>query len=199
MISGHETCSIYNSLKLHFSRENYDSIKYKFHTKINVDSYNKRRDKYLFEKTALKYKTKRKIAEFCVSNFITDKTYIAEFSEDCLIDYYRKISHLKNIIKEDFKKIGEKENRSLKHFLETQVMDSIIGMYLSEEISLETFAIFNKVLNFIPNVKKKLNDPLGIYTKTYHKAFKYSPFVTSDKEEMRKLILNNLKIFEFGP
>ena len=36
----------------------------------------------------------------------------------------------------------------------------ILKLSLSRSISLETFAVLDMILNFIPNLDKKLNDPI---------------------------------------
>ena len=46
--------SLYNSLKLHFETD-YDAVKYNYKTRVNPQSFFKRRDKYFFAKLAKTY------------------------------------------------------------------------------------------------------------------------------------------------
>ena len=50
-----EVYSTYVALKTHFSRKTYDYFKYNGTVKVSIEKYNKRPDKYFFEKIAKKY------------------------------------------------------------------------------------------------------------------------------------------------
>ncbi len=72
-----ETYQHYLSLKNHFTNPKYDFFKYGAKTRASMASFNKRRDKYWFEKTSRKYSDKE-VVDFLVSNFVstdTHKTY----------------------------------------------------------------------------------------------------------------------------
>jgi uncharacterized membrane protein len=58
----------YLSLKNHFTNPKYDFFKYGAKTRASVTSFNKRRDKYWFEKTSRKYNDEE-VVKFLVSNF----------------------------------------------------------------------------------------------------------------------------------
>ena len=59
----------YLALKSHFSNEKYDYFKYNKKVRASVASFNKRSDKYWFEKSSRKYNDKE-IIDFLVSNFV---------------------------------------------------------------------------------------------------------------------------------
>ena len=59
----------YLALKSHFSNEKYDYFKYNKKVRASVASFNKRSDKYWFEKSSRKYNDKE-IVNFLVSNFV---------------------------------------------------------------------------------------------------------------------------------
>jgi hypothetical protein len=56
-------------LKNHFSNPKYDYFKYK-KTRATLTSFNKRKDRYFFEKTSRKYGDKE-IVDFLVANFVS--------------------------------------------------------------------------------------------------------------------------------
>ena len=49
-MTGYEAFSLYESLKLHFTKESYDFFKYNGKTKVSVQSFENRKDKYHFYK-----------------------------------------------------------------------------------------------------------------------------------------------------
>ena len=63
-----ETYQHYLSLKNHFTNPKYDFFKYGARTRASMTSFNKRKDKYWFEKTSRKYSDKE-VVDFLVSNF----------------------------------------------------------------------------------------------------------------------------------
>jgi hypothetical protein len=67
-VSPFETYQHYLSLKNHFTNPKYDFFKYGAKTRASVTSFNKRKDKYWFEKTSRKYSDKE-VVDFLVSNF----------------------------------------------------------------------------------------------------------------------------------
>ena len=65
-----ETYQTYLSIKNHFSSPRYDYFKYGGRSRAKITAFNKRKDKYWFEKTSRKYADKN-IVDFLVSNFVT--------------------------------------------------------------------------------------------------------------------------------
>ena len=65
-----ETYQHYLSLKNHFTNPKYDFFRYGAKTRATVASFNKRKDKYWFEKTSRKY-SDNEVVQFLVSNFIS--------------------------------------------------------------------------------------------------------------------------------
>ena len=68
IVTPFETYQHYLSLKNHFTNPKYDFFKYGAKTRASMTSFNKRKDKYWFEKTSRKY-SNEEIVDFLVSNF----------------------------------------------------------------------------------------------------------------------------------
>ncbi len=69
-VTPYETYQTYLSMKSHFTNPKYDFFKYGGKSRATVSSFNKRKDKYWFEKTSRKY-SDQEILDFLLSNFIT--------------------------------------------------------------------------------------------------------------------------------
>ena len=69
-VTPYETYQTYLSMKSHFTNSKYDFFKYGGKSRATVSSFNKRKDKYWFEKTSRKY-SDQEILDFLLSNFIT--------------------------------------------------------------------------------------------------------------------------------
>ena len=68
IVTPFETYQHYLSLKNHFTNPKYDFFKYGAKTRASVTSFNKRKNKYWFEKTSRKY-SNEEVVDFLVSNF----------------------------------------------------------------------------------------------------------------------------------
>ena len=76
----------YVALKNHFTKANYDYIKYNGHVTVKLDSFNKRKDKLFFEKLA----KIENVHEFLIANFsVNPKLWIRDlaYSEDAQLTY----------------------------------------------------------------------------------------------------------------
>jgi hypothetical protein len=178
-----ETYQHYLSLKNHFTNPKYDFFKYGARTRASVTSFNKRKDKYWFEKTSRKYSDKE-VVDFLVSNFTaTDNPqnlWIGEIinsGERNYSEWMRRQQSLTYLFKEQSSELlSENELETL--FNCTKGHPLILKKFLSGSVSLETLTIFDKVFHFSKNFDKKLDDP--VWESVSLKLKKYSPFLNID-------------------
>lgn len=186
-----ETYQHYLSLKNHFTNPKYDFFKYGAKTRASITSFNKRKDKYWFEKTSRKYSDKE-VVDFLVSNFTaTDNPqnlWIGEIinsGERNYSEWMRRQQSLTYLFKEQSNELlSENELESL--FNCTKGHPLILKKYLSGSVSLETLTIFDKIFLFSKNFNKKLTDP--VWESVSLKLKKYSPFLNIDMFQYKKIL-----------
>ena len=186
-----ETYQHYLSLKNHFTNPKYDFFKYGAKTRASITSFNKRKDKYWFEKTSRKYSDKE-VVDFLVSNFTaTDNPqnlWIGEIinsGERNYADWMKRQQSLTYLFKEQSNELlSENELETL--FNCTKGHPLILKKYLSGSVSLETFTIFDKIFHFSKNFDKKLTDP--VWETVSLKLKKYSPFLNIDMFHYKKIL-----------
>src|SRR5210317_594381 len=183
-----ETYQHYLSLKNHFTNPKYDFFKYGAKTRASVTSFNKRKDKYWFEKTSRKYNDKE-VVDFLVSNFTaTDNPqilWIGEIissGERTYAEWMKRQQSLTYLFKEQSNELFS-ENELESVFDCSKGHPIVLKKFLGGNISLETLVIYNKIFLFGNKFDKKLNDP--IWETVSLKIQKYSPF------------LNNLDMFKY--
>ncbi len=181
----------YLSLKNHFTNPKYDFFKYGAKTRASITSFNKRRDKYFFEKTSRKYSDKE-VVDFLVSNFVAADTpgnlWIGEIinsGERTYADWMRRQQSLTYLFKE----------QSNEFFLETKLEDAlncskghppVLKKFLSGQLSLETLVIYDKIFGFSKTFDKKLLDP--VWETVSLKIRKYNPFLNIDVFSYKKIL-----------
>jgi hypothetical protein len=186
-----ETYQHYLSLKNHFTNPKYDFFKYGAKTRASVTSFNKRKDKYWFEKTSRKY-SDEEVVQFLVSNFAASDNpqnlWIGEIinsGERTYADWTRKKQSLTYLFKEQSNELLS--NNELENLFDcSRGHPIILKKYLGGEIDLETFVIFEKIFSFKNKFDKKLSDP--IWESVSLKVKKYSPFINIDIFKFKQIL-----------
>ena len=190
-VSPFETYQHYLSLKNHFTNPKYDFFKYGAKTRASITSFNKRKDKYWFEKTSRKY-SDQEVVDFLVSNFTaTDNPqnlWIGEIinsGERNYSEWMKRQQSLTYLFKEQSNELLlENELETL--FNCTKGHPLILKKFLSGSVSLETLTIFEKIFHFSKNFDKKLDDP--VWESVSLKLKKYSPFLNIDMFHYKKIL-----------
>jgi len=186
-----ETYQHYLSLKNHFTNPKYDFFKYGAKTRASVTSFNKRKDKYWFEKTSRKYNDKE-VVDFLVSNFVSadnpQNLWIGEIinsGERTYSDWMRRQQSLTYLFKEQSNELFS-ENELEDVFNCSKGHPTVLKKFLSGKLSLETFTIYEKIFGFSKDFDKKLLDP--VWETVSLKLKKYSPFLNIDVFNYRKIL-----------
>jgi hypothetical protein len=190
-MSPFETYQTYLSIKSHFTNSKYDFFKYGGKSRATVTSFNKRKDKYWFEKSSRKYSDKE-VVNFLVSNFVSadnpQNLWIGEIinsGERTYADWMRRQQSLTYLFKE----------QSAELFSQTKLEDVfdcskghpiLLKRFLSGKLSPETFVIYDKIFGFSKTFDKKLLDP--VWETVGLKIRKYNPFLNIDVFQFKKIL-----------
>ena len=188
----------YVAIKLHF-QTNYDYFKFSGKAKASRHSYETRRDKHIFDKLAKIYDSEQ-YELLLVANFLDNKNvWIGDIATDVGRQRYlalkKKLQSLQHHFKEDMLRIKEEiDTGVVKSFDEifSVVSDEscwphLIEMMMQQDISIETFIIMNKILNFLPKMGKLISDDL-VWPEVATLISKYSPFVRVDLKPFRAIM-----------
>ena len=186
-----ETYQTYLSMKSHFTNKRYDFFKYGGKSRATMTSFNKRKDKYWFEKTSRKY-SDQEITDFLLSNFVNTDTpqnlWIGEIinsGERKYADWMRRQQSLTYLFKEQSKKLLL-EKKLEEVFNCSKGHPPILKKYLGGNISLETLVIFEKIFSFGKKFNRKLKDP--VWETVNMKMKKYIPFLNINVFQYKKIL-----------
>jgi hypothetical protein len=156
-----------------------------------LTSFNKRKDKYFFEKTSRKYSDKE-IVDFLVSNFVaTDNPsnlWIGEIinsGERNYQEWMRRQQSLTYLFKEQSEEL----------FSQIKLEDAlscskghppVLKKFLGGNLSIETLCIYDKIFLFVKKFDKKLLDP--VWETVSLKIKKYNPFINIDVFHYKKIL-----------
>jgi hypothetical protein len=181
----------YLALKSHFNNPKYDYFKYNKKVRATVTSFNRRKDRYFFERTSRKLSDKE-IVDFLVSNFVEADNpqglWIGEIinsGERTYQEWMRRQQSLSYLFKEQSNEL----------FSQTKLEDAlncskghppVLKSFLSGKICLETLVIYDRIFGFSKKFDKKLLDP--VWETVSLKIQKYNPFLNIDVFSYKKIL-----------
>ena len=175
-----ETYRTYLSMKSHFTNPKFDFFKYGGKSRATITAFNKRKDKYWFEKTSRKY-TDQEVVDFLLSNFVNatnpQNLWIGEIinsGERTYAEWKMRQQSLTYMFKEQSENLLS-ENDLSKVFSCSKGHPLLLKKYLGGEVSLETLSIMERIFSFQKNFDKKLTDP--VWETVSLKLKKYLPFI----------------------
>lgn len=200
-MTGYDVYKLYLSVKLHFTTDNYNFFQYQGKTNASKVTFDKRKDRYFFDKLANKY-NQEALIEYFVSQFVTqqdvwvgdivkgqgEKNYYSwkKKTQSLQETFTKELDDLLSLIQEPYQNNFDKLfqcNLGSTHPL-------ILRAYFKKTIGLETLVIINKVLPFIKDLDKQLSDPMWLTTK--NKILRYAPFLHVNSMEYRNIIKNKV-------
>lgn len=195
-MNGYDLYCIYQAIKLHFTSESYNFFQYDGKTRVSVDAFQKRRDKFLFHRLARKYRDDEMVP-FLVANFVHSddnwtKSLLEDQAEETYRDWKRTTDSMTKVYLEDLQKIcpdPKKFNNLFK--VEDGQFPKLLVAFLQKDVTIETLVILNNIFNFIQIWDKKISDDI-IYPKVSRKVRKYGAFLAVNVDKYKLLTKETL-------
>jgi hypothetical protein len=173
-MNGYQAYQIYQSLKLHFTTD-YDAVKYNYKTAVKQDTFERRRDRYFFEKLSRRYDKETLIHYFTANLIHNPNMWIGDMKESIYNDYVARYDKLTYMLTQDMNLMSEK-GYTFDQICKTTDNNSknpLLESLRSDEINLESVALVDILVNFLNKLKEDLNDPLGINKDLINLIVKY--------------------------
>ena len=184
--SGYGAYLLFLALRTHFTSAKYNFFEMNGKLRANKESYNKRHDKYFFEKLAREYNAEE-LKDFFVANLLNDTHYITEMLDENAKANYDNYKMRHQSLSYQFKHDLDKVLLGNPFKLSLDEYPPIILCYLNKTISHETMVVLNDFVSFADKFDKYLSDDI-IWSKVSLKLRKYKPFVKYDKVRMKNIL-----------
>jgi T4 gene Gp59 loader of gp41 DNA helicase C-term/T4 gene Gp59 loader of gp41 DNA helicase len=196
--TGFEAYALWNSLKLHFTSNNYDYIKYHGKTNVSKQSFMQNKFRWHFSKLSRKYGDELK--DFYISNFIEGKgEYVMDLLQDGAENYakYKKriqslSYHFENDV--EFLLSAYEDDREAPFKVFFGQHPDLLGLMLRGKITLETVCILDDILNFTPRWNKEIIEDI-IWPVHYRCIHKYKPLIQYDKQKFKQTLKEKIKSY----
>lgn len=194
-MNGYDLYCTYQAIKLHFSSESYNFFHYDGKTRVSIDAFQKRRDKFLFHRLARKYRDDEMVP-FLVANFVHSddnwtKSLLEEEAEQTYREWKRRTDSMSKIYTDDLQKIATKDNFNDLFKVEDGQFPKLLVLFMQNEVTLETMVILNNIFDFIKIWDKKISDDI-IYPKMSRKIRKYGSFLNVNVNKYKSLTKETL-------
>jgi hypothetical protein len=188
-MSAFECYKEYVALKNHFSKPTYDYFKYNGKVKLNIVSFEKRKDKLFFQKLA----KHPDVHSFLVANLSdNDKTWIKELAysetaEKIYKDWLKRQQSLSYVFKQELSNLDIRFNENF--ICRNNEHPILLKLYLGKEISLDTLCLLLELSGAKKHWDSKMQYDL-VWDNLKTKVEKYSPFINCDKEKIKNIVLD---------
>lgn len=191
-MDGFEVYKIYLSLKLHFSKDNYNFFTFNGKSRASLKSFENRKDKYFFKKLGTKY-NQHELIEFFVSHFIKDgNLWIGNLSVNkskTYSEWKSKLQSMSFIFENEMKLLLEDYEFDSVFKIQNGNHPILLKEHLSDRVSLESMVILNKLVKYFPYFEKNISEPV-VWPEIKKKIIKYEPFLSIDTSKYRCILLN---------
>ncbi len=181
LMTGFDCYRTYLAFKNHFTRDKFDYFKYGGKTNVSISTFNKRKDRYFFEKMS-RQKKDGEIVDYFTAIFSQcddpQKMWIGEIIENGEKNYaewQKKVQSLGYIFRQEMQKLCEDKEFNSLFECKSGKHPVIIKEHLKKNVSLESLIILDAVINFKKNFDKELND--FVWETVSLKINKYRPFL----------------------
>ena len=182
----------YLAFKNHFTKKSYNYFKYGGKSKASVQAYNKRKDRYFFERMSRK-KSDEEIKDYFLANFVEcddpDRLWIGEIissGEDNLKSWMKRSQTMSYMFKTEVEVFVNKENFQQLFTIKGQSHPEVLKKYLQGALSIETMVILDIILEYVKNFDKKLEDP--VWETVSLKIKKYKPFLNINVQKYKSIL-----------
>lgn len=191
-MSAFDVYRIYLAVKAHFTTKQYDYFRYGATTKTSEEKFNKRNDRYFFEKLSKKF-TKEEIEQYFVSNFLINSNfYIKEMDDKNYMSWKKRTQSISYLFSQDLENIlmlCSTLNESLQ--CKKGHHSTILKLYLSDIVMIETLILLNRFTGFVNRYDSMMPDDV-IWEQVSNRLKKYDPFVKVDTEKVKQVIKQKL-------
>ena len=190
-MSPYDVYTTYLAMKKHFTDAKFDFFRYNGKTRSSVSAFNKRRDKYFFERMSRKL-SDDEVKMYFIANFVATENpsavWVGEIMQSGERNYTalsKKYQSLTYTFKQECAHLLE-EYKLPDLFDASRGHPPVMKMYLAGEISIETLTILDMVFGFCAKIDKKLTDP--IWETISFKVKKYRPFINIDISKCKSIL-----------
>ena len=182
----------YVALKNHFTQKGYDYVKYNGETRVKIEGFNARRDRFFFQKLAKHEDPKG----FIIANLLeNEKSWIGDIAyneraQTCYLEWVKKIQSITYQFKNDMSCLMPSFNDNF--ITEDNNHPFVLKLFLRKDISLETLVILVDMTGCFKHWNKCMKDD-PVWDSISLKIVKYRPFLNYDVDKIKSIVVDKFE------
>ena len=195
--SGFAAYALFHALKLHFTSDSYDYIKYNGKTNVTKTTFSTRKDKYSFYRLSRKFGL-TELKDYYLANFlVSDIQWVGDIlgpdSEENYKKWQKRIQSLTYTFESDIIKLLDRVDVP-NELLMVRKNEFPLLMQCAQQgdITIETLIILDDIMNFFPMWEKQIYDDI-VWPNFKMKCQKYKAFLHYDKEKFKQILKEKIK------
>lgn len=195
--SGFAAYALFHALKLHFTSDSYDYIKYNGKTNVTKTTFSTRKDKYSFYRLSRKFGL-TELKDYYLANFlVSDVQWVGDIigpdSEENYKKWQKRIQSLTYTFESDIIKLLDRVDVPNKLLMVGKNEFPLLMQCAQQgDITIETLIILDDVMNFFPMWEKQIYDDI-VWPNFKMKCQKYKAFLHYDKEKFKQILKEKIK------
>ena len=177
-MTGYQLYRYYISVKLHFTKEDFNVFEHKYGQTVSVAAFNRRRDKVMFERLAKKFKDDREGIRFLVANWAHGNDNMIwsdwDVAQGYMIKWNKTKQSLSKVFADDLDYLNNKNSKL--NCTENQV-SVIIKEWKAGKIQIETVCLLCELNPTLLESWKSVSSMQAIYGSDFLRIQKLIPFV----------------------
>ena len=181
-MNGFEAYKMYQAIRLHFTTDSFDYFLYNGKSKVSEESFQIRKDKYLFHKIARMH-SDTEMQYFFAVNFMksSGKVWVSGFlKENAARNYKEWLDWQKNRIDNFTKDLEKLSSIGMENLLPVRngQFPELLNLVMQNEIAYDSLVILDDLIGLVDKWDSKIEDDF-IWKNFYKKFIKYKPFFRS--------------------
>ena len=191
MKTPYECYVCFNALKMHFNNDAYDYFKYNGKIKANPTSFQKRSDKFAYNKLT----DINNLEDFLVPIIINNpKIWIGNILDNLNVnianEWIKRKEARSYFFKEDLAKI-EDLKKSIKPLSKNE-FPKLLKQFINNDVGIDTLVILDNLIDFIKKWDILYKDS-PLYYELIHNVKKASKFITYNRSSIIDIIRKHIK------
>jgi hypothetical protein len=195
--SGFAAFAMFHAMKLHFTSDSYDYVKYNGKTNVTKTTFSTRKDKYSFYRLSRKFGL-TELKDYYIANFLVDDVqWIGDIlgpeSEENYKKWQKRIQSLTYTFENDIIRLLDRvDNPNELLMVRKNEFPLLMQCATQGDIAIETLIILDDLMNFFPMWEKEIYDDI-VWPNFKIKCMKYKPFLHYDKNKFKQILKEKIK------
>jgi len=195
--SGFAAFAMFHAMKLHFTSDSYDYVKYNGKTNVTKTTFSTRKDKYSFYRLSRKFGL-TELKDYYIANFLVDDVQwvgdiLGPESEENYKKWQKRIQSLTYIFENDIIRLLDRvDNPNELLMVRKNEFPLLMQCATQGDIAIETLIILDDLMNFFPMWEKEIYDDI-VWPNFKIKCMKYKPFLHYDKNKFKQILKEKIK------